>query len=340
MRVAEIFPEKNMPKYSQALLGTESRKTCTNLATSLNETHDSLYKPFRSPTQSKNEVFSELIKLGQAQFKNKKIKLIFDDTQISKPYAKEIEGLDLGFDGSAGRAELGLQIVNALLTDGHVKLPIDLRPYISKQLSGKHFKTKSQLAAEITMLLIEYFEIDILLADAHYATKYLLKLLYQLGMAFLMKIPCNRIVTIGKKTGQLKQILRLRKNERIRFAKGFFDGFPFYFYVAKIKEDITVYFISLNLIKPTEVIELYRIRWSVELYHRTAKQSLGLKDCQMRSIEKQELHMFYVMLAYALAEIIRFEWGLSCTEEAIRLLGKVKLPPPSNRIFASAENLC
>ena len=340
MRVTDVLQEINIPKYSQALLCTESHKTCLNLAESLNQTHDILYQSFRSPIASKEEIRSHLIALAQKELTGDKTYLIFDDSQLSKPYAKDIEGLDVGFDGSSGRPELGIQMITALITDLQIKLPIDLIPYISKQIAGRLFKTKSDLAADIFLFLHKIFVFDLLIADAHYSTKFFLTFLSNVGQAFLMKFTCSRIVTIGTKTEQLRRVLRLRKNEHFRSAKGLFDGHSYYFYAIKVKYDTTCYFISLNEIQKNDLISLYKIRWNIELYHRTAKQYLGWKDCQMRAIEKQELHSFYVMYSYAIADLVRCKLKLSSTEDAIRELWRVKLKSPHYRRLASRENFC
>lgn len=338
MRVEQILEKINMPDYSKSLLSTESHKTCTSLAISINKSHDALYKSFRDPVANRESVHNDLISLAQTELSGERTYLIFDDSQLSKPYAKEIEGLDIGFDGSIGRPELGLQMVSALLSDGNIKIPIDMEPYISKLVAGRHFKTKSKLATNIFFHLVELFKIDLLLADAHYATKQFLSLLYKHGQQFLMKFACNRIVTIGKTTGQLKKIFRLRRNEHIRVTKGIFDGISYYFYVVKIKQGKTAYFVSLDPINQDEIAKLYKIRWGIELYHRTAKQSLGWKDCQMRTLEKQALHSFYVMYAYATAEIVRVKLKLKTTEDAIRAIWDAKSQVNAHSIYASGEN--
>ncbi len=111
-----------------------------------------------------------------------------------------------------------------------------------------------------------------------------------------------------------------------------------HFYVAKLENGSTVYFISLYAIDRNELIKLYRIRWNVEIYHRTAKQLLGWKDCQMRAIEKQILHSFYVMYAYAIAELVRIKMEFDSTEDAIRHLSVLKPMRQSCSINAAREN--
>lgn len=49
------------------------------------------------------------------------------------------------------------------------------------------------------------------------------------------------------------------------------------------------------------IIEVYRKRWTgTETFHRDGKQELGLGDCQLRSGEGQNRHLYLVMTAYSL----------------------------------------
>lgn len=226
MRVAEVLQETNIPEYSYSLLTTTSRKTCTNLADSLNQSHDKVYRSFKDPSVECDKIRDQLADMVRNELLDRSLYLVFDDSQLSKPYAKDIEGLDISFDGSTGRPELGIQIITALITDGSLRIPIDLRPYFSKEVTGKYFKTKSDLASSISIDLMSKFDFELVIADAHYATKQYIALLYGLQQNFLMKFTRNRIVQIGQKHGQLKDLLRLKKNEHIRSVIGSFSGIP------------------------------------------------------------------------------------------------------------------
>ena len=57
-----------------------------------------------------------------------------------------------------------------------------------------------------------------------------------------------------------------------------------------------------------ELIEMYKKRWEVEIFHRESKQHLGLENIRMRDWQKQN-HVGFVCLAYALLSVLREEWG-------------------------------
>lgn len=53
-------------------------------------------------------------------------------------------------------------------------------------------------------------------------------------MNYLMKISRARVVTIGGKTGQLKSILRIKRNSRTKSKSDFINGIKCHFYVVII----------------------------------------------------------------------------------------------------------
>jgi len=238
--------KETIKKYTMGLLRTVGRKTCTNISKAIGLSHDVLYYPFRDATNEKTNLKSCLQGIAKKEFKDKPITLVFDDSQITKRHAREIEGIDLSFDSSIGRAEIGLQMVTALITDGIVKMPVDVGSYISKKLMGKHFKSKSEIANQLTEQISRNFNIDLVLGDGHYSTKYFLNELSKKDQQFLMRMANNRIVSVGGKTGKLRELLRLKRNQHTAMISGYFDGNKYFFYVIKLKDGSSAYFVSLK----------------------------------------------------------------------------------------------
>jgi len=319
-----LYQEIKVPQYSKGLIFCRDKKTCTGIAKTLNTSHDVIYDDLNKLSQSLDAGRNDLLELAKTTFKNNRIYLILDDTTICKPYSHEIEAVEQVFDGSSKQITHGFKITNVLLTDTAHKIPVDASPYVSKALAQGSYKSKSELASEFLFNLKDYFNVERVLADAHFATKLFINSLDKHGVNYLMKIPRNRTVTIDGKTGQLKEIFKLKKNSNSRVVKANFDGTDHYFYAVKLSNKKVVYFISNDLIDRSKIESLYKIRWNIETFYQVAKQHLGLKDCQARSIEKQLQHVIFVMHAYAYADLTRVKMKFHCIQDAIRWLRVVK----------------
>lgn len=340
MHAVQSYQEFSGHQYVDALLHCSGKKVCTNLADTMNTSHDSIYRNFENPIQQTDTTIDVLKNLAMNNLNNDNIYLIFDDTQITKWHAKKIEGLEVNFDGSIGVPAPGITVVTSLLTDTIIDIPIDAKPFFSKELVQAHYKTKSEIAIDITCDVVKSFNIKRILGDAHYATKQNLGFLHSRQLPYLMKIPRNRVVTIDGIHGQLQRIFRLKKNSHMQSIKGTFHGIDCYFYVIKIKDGTIIYLISNDQIDLKKVLELYRIRWHIELFHRTAKQYLGMKDCQMIAIEKQRLHVLFVMHAYAVASIRKVLMHVSCVENVIKYYRNLKTNVCNYSTGAVGANLC
>ena len=340
MHAVQSYQKFSGQQYVDAILHCSDKKVCTNLAETMNVSHDSIYQEFRNPIKTTQCTLDLLKGLALDNLSKNGLYLIFDDTQATKFYAKKIEGVEVGFDGSLGMPAPGLKIVTALLTDKNINIPIDAASYFSKDLAQAAYKTKSEIAIAITRRVKDFCNITRVLADAHYATRQNIEFLSEQQQAYLMKIPCNRVVEINEQQGQLKHVLRLKKNCRVKSARGTFKGIDCYFYAVKIKAGTIVYFVSNDQIDPYEVVDLYSIRWNIELFHRTAKQYLGFSDCQMRSIEKQRQHILFVMVAYAIASVRKMLMKLACVEDFINHIRDVKTARGCTSVAAVEANLC
>jgi hypothetical protein len=329
MRVTETNRQinyKNFSEYVMGLLKTFERKNCTQISKTMNTSHDSMLRQLDNSSDEELSAKS----FAKSVLMDEECILVIDDGRIAKPYAELMEGASLGQDGSSHQVVMGLQMITAMLVGTFCKLPVDVCEYVSKWLAGSNFSTKSEIAKKLTHGLMYTFNISRLIADAHYATYEFISFLHHSGLDYLMKLPCNRKITLLGQTGTIRDLLRLRRNERVRCKKGLYHGMVCFFYVIKHDKDKIVYLISSDYIDPHKVAELYKLRWNIEIFHRTAKQLLGYADCQSRSLTKQLQHCRFVMLAYAIADVFRYQMRLSTTEDAIRALRYSKHPIPNS----------
>lgn len=323
MMLAKTIVHGKQFLYSMAILATIERKTCINLSKEIEVSHDKVYRQLNVDPES--IYMGYLKKIAQKKLDSSQTYLIIDDSRINKDFATYIEGLSEDLDGSTGRITKGLQMVTSMLTDCRFNMPISLKPLLSKWICPEEYKTKSEIAWEIINKITFDFDIKMVLADAHYATKDLLDKLQRHCIGFLMKMPRSRKVTMGNQHDQLQKILRLRRNERVRCKLGFYDGLPYWFYVVKVNSHITVYLVSSDYLDPKMALKTYQIRWKIEEFHRTSKQYLGLANCQSRSLQKQVVHGLLVMQSYIIADGLRDQFKLKNIEQAIRAFREPKM---------------
>jgi len=78
------------------------------------------------------------------------------------------------------------------------------------------------------------------------------------------------------------------------------QGYEF-IYVFSIKQkNGTIRYYGTNIDDPTrdEIINLVKIRWNIEVFHREIKQTSGLERCQSRTSRAQRNHIAFSALSW------------------------------------------
>ena len=297
------------------------------MARSSGQSHDTITRMLNGSTNSIASANQLLEGLAESAIDKKKALFVFDDTLLAKIFAKHIEGLDKGFDGSTGQPSLGIRFVTGMVCDDLHSMPMSARQHVNKALAGINYKTKVALAIELIEQFLPYIFPQIVLMDAHYFSKEMVEYLMNKKLKFLMKIPKNRTVVIKGKVAILKDVFKLYKNQKYATQAGIYDGHAVFFHAVKCdKTKRVLYYIGNQNITARQAKKQYAQRWKIETFYRTAKQSLGLGDCQSRSSEKQLQHVLSVMIAYSASEIYRIKSGFGIIENAIRMLRMLKIP--------------
>ena len=68
------------------------------------------------------------------------------------------------------------------------------------------------------------------------------------------------------------------------------------------------YISNVMIWKSEKILQTYAYRWSIEGFHRDAKQSLGLEDYQVRKIQGVKRHMSMVFFAYIVLQLQLRHW--------------------------------
>src|SRR5215204_2615526 len=85
-----------------------------------------------------------------------------------------------------------------------------------------------------------------------------------------------------------------------------------------------VFLVSNFLASSKEYVRIYKLRWGIEMFHRTAKQSLGLKDCQSTNLDMQKVRIYNLFYLYAFLQHHKKLQKASSVESVIRSLQVLK----------------
>jgi hypothetical protein len=245
--------------------------------------------------------------------------------------SKIIEGTCDNYDSSDRRSYRSLCSIVAVVTDGKRAIPIDQSLWVSSEFIGDNsYKKKYEIAFEMIEKLLPLIAIQKLVADGLYATKAMLEKCIQAKILFEMRFHSNRVIECNGEKAPIREIQNLMLNGKrnARTKKGTWHELELYFTsvkkISKTGRVIITYQASNYKAFAQQHVQAYAYRWAIEMFFRTAKQYLGLNDCQAQTRKAQEAHIFYVFFAYALAQIEKIKKRLKNPEEAIKLLKRKK----------------
>lgn len=237
--------------------------------------------------------------------------LIVDETSISKKFAKIIQGLGWVYNGTSKKPEKGLCIVVLAWSNGHITLPIAIRFWFNKKTRPKNYKSKIEIAKSLLEQFKDKIKFEHFLADGLYSKKQLLVFLIENNIKFIMRVASNRNIELKGIKAQLKNHpeMKLLRNKRSKVALAKAYGIDFYFLSYKRKNVKTneyeiVYFIANFEATAEQYMKIYEGRWPIECMFRTAKQYLGLTQCQSLFLQRE--HIYGVFWAYAYLQLCKY----------------------------------
>ena len=335
---------KNVTKnYVKALVFCIGKRTFTNMANFLGISHDLVNRTLGQAVELEQEISSELVQIANAHAKRSKGFLIIDDSNVSKKYSKEIEGVAKVYNCAEKRSGLGYCMVALCWSNGKVTIPIGFGYWIPEEIAGDTYKTKIQIACALLEEFRTKVQFMYLVVDGLYFSQEMIRFLNARDIKFEARAHSTRKVEINGTTAQLKKHkgMRLRRNEHCRTVKGWWHGIRLFFTthkrINKNGEFDIVYQVSNIDTTAKEHVLIYKKRWPIEKMFRTAKQSLGLQDCYARSIEKQRAHVLLIFYAYALLQNEMLNLGLKSVEDVIRRCKYVKSIEQDLSIHAAGE---
>jgi hypothetical protein len=236
--------------------------------------------------------------------------LIIDFTDIAKPFSKCIPDVTYDYSGRSKRVEKGLSLGIAVWSNGVISIPFNFETWLRKKDLGNAYKTKIELAQELILSAKQVIPFAEVMLDGAFASQKMIKFFVELNQKFTIRITRNRVVNIGRKSFQLRHCpaFKFNKNKKFKTICARYKGFCCYFIAHKRKtknNNFEVVFIISNVKRtPREHVVAYKKRWPQKKFHRTAKQKLGLADCQYTCHPKQHAHIFLVMTTYVKLELM------------------------------------
>jgi len=254
--------------------------------------------------------------------------LVLDDTILEHPYGASIEGVGSFWDSAEKRWILGHNVVTSMAVTENEVEPLDVGLYLKKEQAKKNgsvFRTKMEIAIEMIRARATEFQVIGVLFDCWYLCEKIMALCDNLCLHWYSDLRSNRtayhpgmdqksnVLVLAKSLpeGEFKKVVLpdswkryTRMAEKEVILKGnkskarrvkliiLWDG----------RDDSESYkFFATNdlSIDGVRLVELRRLRWKIEEFHRDAKQNLGMADCMLRKYDGVVIHLLLVLLAYS-----------------------------------------
>ncbi len=252
--------------------------------------------------------------------------LAVDDTLVEKT-GRKMEGVDCHRDHSTNRTVLGHVWVTAHLVVMGQSYPVSWRLYrrqVTCDEVGIAFFSKPELAAA----MLRAFEPlpgtqTYVLTDSWYPSKDLLNLCEERGFYLISAVKSDRKFKVAHHNLQVQQWAKALPKRAFDFVMVNTTCYKVWSSIGCLSSGHTVklvinrtvgnkrrrYVVSTDLtLSPQTIISYYLARWEVENFYRTAKQSLGWGDYQMRDLFAIERHVQLMMVAHAYLELRRLDW--------------------------------
>lgn len=268
--------------------------------------------------------------------------VIVDDTIIEKT-GKDMNGVGYLYDHSKGKSVLCHDIVSTFYRNGEQHIPLFFNPYIKKEVAekiGVWFKTKNQIALDLLRMSLIQVHPEAVVFDEWYMCKGMLEFCNNRGLTWVSQAKNNRLIQFGEdwiqlgiyaKSLQKKMFKRINKKIGERRFKWFYETSVVMKNVGLVKLVILrerknsktfTFLVSSNTnLDGLQVLEYYKKRWSIEVFHRDCKQHLGMGEYQARKLDAVVIHLHLVFLAYTLLKNAICNPFLSSILKGIKAIG-------------------
>ncbi|MEW6558567.1 MAG: transposase [Elusimicrobiota bacterium] len=231
--------------------------------------------------------------------------LILDASPLEQPYAKY---------RITKRGKISInnmknvphnQLISLILSNGTTTVVFDYRIWVSPKVSKSYDYVKQP---DLALDLIKKYNltntpVKTILIDSFFSSKKIIKWLNEYNYCWFTRIKKSRVFFVNNNRFKLatydleinQSIICELKNIRNTVK------------IIKILHQNEIYFIATNQVHLSlaKIKSCYLFRWKIELFHREAKQKLGLDYIRMENYRSLVNHVGFVCLAFSLLSALR-----------------------------------
>ena len=274
------------------------------------------------------------------QFANKGV-LIVDESLLHKT-GDYMELAGSHKSGMTKTLRWGHMLVNTIFSDeSENTFPVDTQVFVREKDCPKYdrkFKTKRELGIEgIDVALQARLPVHTVIADAGYEGDTFVNAIKSRGLDFLVGVRTSTKISIDRRKrqeiGSIKDSLqeedfcKITHNDKTYYyhmKKGFVKKIGavklIISYVEDDKDNTKCYL--TNSQRPNEnIMKLLLARWKIEVFHRDAKQHLGLEAYQVRKGRGMQVVALAILTAYTLVFLAK-KWLLKTPFRCFQTIGE------------------
>jgi hypothetical protein len=240
--------------------------------------------------------------------------LVLDDSVLDKPYAEFIELVGRHWSGKHHAVVQGIDLVTLLWTDGDRHVPCDYRIFHKPEglTKNDHFRCMIRAAHG------RGFKPRCVAFDGWYSSLDNLKLLRELGWAWLTRLKANRLVNKDKQGQRPLSRTEISASGTVVWLVGY--GLVLVFKIVAPDGDIAYWATSDLSMTDLTRQQHAEYSWAIESYHRGIKQCVEVERCQARSGQAQRNHIGLALRAFLRLECYGFHHGVSWIEAKTAIL--------------------
>lgn len=329
-RVINLFQNctHKIAPYAISLAVSSHKRTYAGIARSL----DLKYHVVRDHAPQQDEDFftvadSLIAKVKKHQTVSSPGLFICDFTRLAKSKDAKTPMTTWDRDGRINATNNGFSAGFCLWTNGSITIPVSFLFWTNKNDSSHSYVSKSDCVQAAIKKLSDKLDIKEVIVDGEFSSSKMLEFFADHKINVTARVRRNRkVITDDGVEAQLQlhPHLRLLKNSHSRSMRAKLQERYYWFTAVKQttrggKKKI-VFIISTKERQAKEHVKIYGLRWNCEKFFRTAKQSLGLEDCQSQKIDGISGHIWSVMMIFTALEETRFFKKKKSVERVLAIL--------------------